>query len=194
MVTLYYKFNDFVFHFRVMVHFLLTALLIVSIFVPLRAYANDVDIDVLPRSAQGKISISQLSDIQLVSETASIPLTINNELAKDVVLKLDVISDDTNRLEIWSDEPVTIKAHSEQIVSVPVRAKANGNASVTAHLYSQNLDFGTIAFTVHITRAIGTAMTVFFFALLGSLTILGTWRTIRLHRRKAQAEGTRAVG
>jgi hypothetical protein len=137
----------------------------------------------LPSCTKNKISINKLDTVQLISETGSIPLTITNDLDRDVVLKLDATSEDSNRLEVWGLDQVFVRANSEQKVVLPIHARANGIVTITTHLKSRNLDFGKMSFGVHITRAVGDVLSAVFYTLIALLLLLGIFRTIRIHRR-----------
>jgi hypothetical protein len=137
----------------------------------------------LPSSASGKIHISQLGTVQLISETGSIPLTITNDLDKDVVLRLEATSSDSNRLEVWALDAVYVGAKQDVKVALPIHAKANGVVNITTHLKAKNIDFGVMSFEVHITRAIGDVVSAFFVIVIALLLILGVLRTIRAHKR-----------
>lgn len=153
------------------------------------AFADDVDMyDEYPEVMAENCTISahKIEDINLIAETAEIPITISNTCKNMIKVKLSMVSLNSSVLDVQEDVYSQIPDNSSVQVNIPVIAKANGDLKFTIAivadqtlLENQEMDTSQWTITIHSSRDIGNAITVFFYLLVGFLILGGIYRTVK---------------
>ncbi|EGX60735.1 hypothetical protein SZN_06419 [Streptomyces zinciresistens K42] len=115
----------------------------------------------------GQVTLIDKSETKLSGRSATIPVTVQNNLVQGVDhLVLRLTSTSPRRLEIggevFSEQPVTVSGGHSQTVKFPTSAQANGKATVIAQLYTQDGQaYGApVRFDVKVTEITATVMLV----------------------------------
>ncbi|MFJ4712896.1 DUF6049 family protein [Streptomyces sp. NPDC088785] len=139
-----------------------------------------------------QVSLIDKSEVKLSGRSATIPVSVQNNLWQDVDhLKLRLTSDNGTRLKIgdgaWQDQEVTITSGHSQSVKFTTTAKATGPVWVYAQLLTEdNQPYGKqIAFQVDVTEVTPTVMLVIAGGVL--LLVLAGFR-MYTQRKRASAE------
>ncbi|GAA2467231.1 DUF6049 family protein [Streptomyces macrosporus] len=87
----------------------------------------------------GGVRLIEKSDMKLSGRSATIPVTVQNNLFQSVEgLELRLTSGRRLGLDVGGPQPVTVKGGHSQSVKVPTTAKANGRTWVEAQLYTED--------------------------------------------------------
>ncbi|MGP8300499.1 DUF6049 family protein [Streptomyces inhibens] len=134
-----------------------------------------------------KVRLIQKSDATLSGRSATIPVTVQNNLfqgVKDITLKLT--SSQPNRLDPGKSQQITVDGGHSQSFKFNTTANANGRAWVTAQLYTADgKPYGEpMTFQVNVTEITATVMLVIAGGVL--LLVLAGVR-IYLQRKRAAA-------
>jgi hypothetical protein len=126
------------------------------------------------------LSIGPVGDVNVISSTSDIRLTVVNDLSVPVEVALDV-EPAKACLEAEDVPSVKVEPKSEQIVPVTLHARANCDVVVVASLTSSD---GTpvserVAFTARVAPTIESVGTIVVGVLLAVGLVLGIVRTIR---------------
>ncbi|WP_420034540.1 DUF6049 family protein [Streptomyces sp. cg28] len=139
-----------------------------------------------------QVSLIDKSEVKLSGRSATIPVSVQNNLWQDVDhLKLRLTSDNGTRLKIgdgaFQDQEVTITSGHSQSVKFTTTAKATGPVWVYAQLLTEdNQPYGKqIAFQVDVTEVTPTVMLVIAGGVL--LLVLAGFR-MYTHRKRAAVE------
>ncbi|MEV8430746.1 DUF6049 family protein [Streptomyces chartreusis] len=118
-------------------------------------------------SLAGQVTLIEKSEIKLSGRSATIPVTVQNNLVQGVEhLVLRLTSTSPRRLEIGGDayyeQSVSVSGGHSQTVKFPTSAQANGQASVIAQLYTEDGQaYGQpVRFDVKVTEFTATVMLV----------------------------------
>ncbi|WP_407287190.1 DUF6049 family protein [Streptomyces sp. BP-8] len=135
-----------------------------------------------------KVHLIQKSDATLSGRSATIPVTVQNNLVqgvKDMTLKLT--SSQPNRLDAGKPQQITVDGGHSQSFKFNTTANANGRAWVTAQLYTSDGKpyGGPMTFQVNVTEITATVMLVIAGGVL--LLVLAGVR-IYLQRKRAAAQ------
>ncbi|UKY51450.1 DUF6049 family protein [Streptomyces inhibens] len=135
-----------------------------------------------------KVRLIQKSDATLSGRSATIPVTVQNNLfqgVKDMTLKLT--SSQPNRLDPGKSQQITVDGGHSQSFKFNTTANANGRAWVTAQLYTADgKPYGErMTFQVNVTEITATVMLVIAGGVL--LLVLAGVR-IYLQRKRAAAQ------
>ncbi|MFG2284718.1 DUF6049 family protein [Streptomyces sp. NPDC048595] len=135
-----------------------------------------------------KVHLIQKSDATLSGRSATIPVTVQNNLVqgvKDMTLKLT--SSQPNRLDAGKPQQITVDGGHSQSFKFNTTANANGRAWVTAQLYTSDGKpyGGRMTFQVNVTEITATVMLVIAGGVL--LLVLAGVR-IYLQRKRAAAQ------
>ena len=128
------------------------------------------------------------STINLISSEAQLPVRITSSLDQDVTVQVYLVSDN-KRLQVPRTTTVTVPAHQQAKVTVPIQAVGSGDVGLTVQvLAADGTTVGTPT-TVHMRvradwESRGTGIIV---GLLVSIVVIGTVRTVRRGRRTAVA-------
>ncbi|WP_315584548.1 DUF6049 family protein [Actinomyces viscosus] len=128
------------------------------------------------------------STINLISSEAQLPVRITSSLDQDVTVQVYLVSDN-KRLRVPSTTTVTVPAHQQAKVTVPIQAVGSGDVNLTVQvLAADGTTVGTPT-TVHMRvradwESRGTGVIV---GVLVSIVVIGTVRTVRRGRRTAVA-------
>ena len=126
------------------------------------------------------------STINLISSEAQLPVRITSSLAQDVTVQVYLTSDN-KRLQVPRTTTVTVPAHQQAKVTVPIQAVGSGDVGLTVQvLAADGTTVGTPT-TVHMRvradwESRGTGVIV---GVLVSIVVIGTVRTVRRGRRTA---------
>ncbi|MET7450462.1 DUF6049 family protein [Streptomyces sp. NPDC005574] len=138
----------------------------------------------------GQVRLIDKSDTKLSGRSATIPVTVQNNLVQGVGhLRLRLTST-SPRLEIggesFDEQPVTVSGGHSQTVKFTTTAKANGQAAVVAQLYTEDgQKYGEpVTFDVKVTEFTATVMLVIGGGFL--LLVLAGFR-MYTHRKRAAA-------
>lgn len=136
------------------------------------------------QDALGKVSLPHGSDLNLISTSGSVPITVTNDLAVDVTVTV-VLETRSPNLRPGGPAEVTLAPNTSETVLIPVRAVSSANVAAFVHLTDaggHRLTPDTIVrvrvradWGATFTRIVGGA------ALL--LLVGGIWRTARRGRR-----------
>ena len=126
------------------------------------------------------------STINLISSEAQLPVRITSSLDQDVTVQVYLVSDN-KRLQVPRTTTVIVPAHHQATVTVPIQAVGSGDVGLTVQvLAADGTTVGTPT-TVHMRvradwESRGTGVIV---AVLVSIVVIGTVRTVRRGRRTA---------
>jgi hypothetical protein len=130
--------------------------------------------------------------VQLVSEVAQIPVTINNPLTYDVSVRVEAFSDDPQFI-VYSPGIVTIERFSELKLPLDVKAKANGRFILTVQMSALNYEYPPMQFEVNSRRNIGEGITYAVYVAIVLLIVLGIYRTTKKHLKTRQKKRAQAL-
>ena len=126
------------------------------------------------------------STINLISSEAQLPVRITSSLDQNVTVQVYLVSDN-KRLQVPRTTTVTVPAHQQAKVTVPIQAVGSGDVGLTVQvLATDGTTVGTPT-TVHMRvradwESRGTGIIV---GILVSIVVIGTVRTVRRGRRTA---------
>jgi len=126
------------------------------------------------------------STINLINSEAQLPVRITSSLAQDVTVQVYLTSDN-KRLQVPRTTTVTVPAHQQAKVTVPIQAVGSGDVGLTVQvLAADGTTVGTPTTVNMRVRADwesrGTGVIV---GVLVSIVVIGTVRTVRRGRRTA---------
>ena len=126
------------------------------------------------------------STINLISSEAQLPVRITSSLAQDVTVQV-YLNSDNKRLQVPRTTTVTVPAHQQAKVTVPIQAVGSGDVGLTVQvLAADGTTVGTPTTVNMRVRADwesrGTGVIV---GVLVSIVVIGTVRTVRRGRRTA---------
>ncbi|MEU8826127.1 DUF6049 family protein [Streptomyces sp. NPDC048636] len=135
-----------------------------------------------------KVRLVPKSDMTLSGRSATIPVTVQNNLVQGVELRLVLRSQQGNRLEISDSQVVTVEGGHSQSVKFGTTANANGPVRVVAQLYTPDGQrYGKeVEFKVNVTEITSTVILVIAGGVL--LLVLAGIR-IYVQRKRSAAEG-----
>ena len=128
------------------------------------------------------------STINLISSEAQLPVRITSSLDQNVTVQVYLVSDN-KRLQVPRTTTVTVPAHHQATVTVPIQAVGSGDVGLRVQvLAADGTTVGTPT-TVHMRvradwEGRGTGIVV---GVLVSIVVIGTVRTVRRGRRTAVA-------
>ena len=135
------------------------------------------------------LRIANSSDLNLLTESGDIPVTLLNALDHPVTVTVDLRSFSSN-LQVLESPTVTIPASSDQTVLIPVEAVSTANVFMTAVL--RNADSEPVSdiqpFSIRVRADWGNTATVVFTVVLVLLLVAGLIRTIRRGRKDTREE------
>lgn len=133
-----------------------------------------------------KVRLIKKTNMTLSGRSATIPVTVQNNLLQPVELRLVLRSQQGNRLAVSDPQVVTVQGGHSQSVKFGTTANANGRAWVTAQLYTaDNQTYGPkMTFKVNVTEITSTVILVIAGGVL--LLVLAGIR-IYLQRKRAAA-------
>ena len=134
-------------------------------------------------AALGAITLSPSGNVSVLSETASMPVTVSNGLPYPISVR---ISSRTDSIEIITARmtPITAPARGEAQTSISIRVTTSGTAVAREQLVDRDGEpFGamqqtSITSSLQISDKSGLAIIIFAVA----LGLLGLWR--QFHRKK----------
>ncbi|MFI0987829.1 DUF6049 family protein [Streptomyces exfoliatus] len=127
-------------------------------------YRGDV-LDYLQNLTEG-VQLVDKSDLVLSGRSATIPVTVQNQLLQDVHLVLRLTSGNKNRLQLNGDGiaelPVKVNGGHSQSVKFEASANVNGQVPMTAQLYTEDgTPYGQpMTFNVKVSEITATVMLV----------------------------------
>ncbi|MFR9797522.1 DUF6049 family protein [Streptomyces sp. MS06] len=138
----------------------------------------------------GQVRLIDKSDTKLSGRSATIPVTVQNNLVQGVDhLVLRLTSTNPTRLKIdgnrFAEQPVTVSGGHSQTVKFSTSANVNGQTTVVAQLYTQNGEtYGDpVTFDVQVTEITATVMLVIGGGVL--LLVLAGFRMYTQRKRAA---------
>ncbi|MFC9057503.1 DUF6049 family protein [Streptomyces sp. NPDC057074] len=138
----------------------------------------------------GRVRLIDKSETKLSGRSATIPVTVQNNLVQDVgPLVLRLTSTNPTRLEIdgdrYEEQPISVSGGHSQSVKFPTSANANGRATVIAQLYTMDgRKYGEpVTFDVKVTEITATVMLVIGGGVL--LLVLAGFRMYTQRKRAA---------
>ncbi|MEU3662577.1 DUF6049 family protein [Streptomyces sp. NPDC032940] len=138
----------------------------------------------------GRVRLIDKSETKLSGRSATIPVTVQNNLVQDVgPLVLRLTSTNPTRLEIdgaaYQEQPVSVSGGHSQSVKFTTSANANGRATVIAQLYTlDGRRYGeAVTFDVKVTEITATVMLVIGGGVL--LLVLAGFRMYTQRKRAA---------
>lgn len=138
----------------------------------------------------GQVRLIEKSETKLSGRSATIPVTVQNNLVQGVEhLVLRLSSTNPTRLKIdgkaYQEQPVTVSGGHSQSVKFTTSANANGRATVIAQLYTQDgQKYGQpVTFDVKVTEITATVMLVIGGGVL--LLVLAGFRMYTQRKRAA---------
>lgn len=139
-----------------------------------------------------KVHLIQKSGATLSGRSATIPVTVQNNLVqgvKDMTLKLT--SSQPNRLDVGKAQQITVDGGHSQSFKFATTANANGRAWVTAQLYTADgKPYGDrMTFQVNVTEITATVMLV----IAGGVLLL-VLAGVRIYLQRKRAAAQRAEG
>ncbi|MCL8011118.1 DUF6049 family protein [Streptomyces sp. AS02] len=147
-------------------------------------------------SLAGQVTLIEKSDTKLSGRSATIPVTVQNNLVQGVEhLVLRLTSENPRRLEINGDryyeQPVEVSGGHSQTVKFTTSAQANGQAAVVAQLFTEDgQPYGApVTFDVKVTEFTATVMLVIGGGFL--LLVLAGFRMYTQRKRAAAREAER---
>ncbi|MFH8241748.1 DUF6049 family protein [Streptomyces sp. G6] len=138
----------------------------------------------------GRVRLIDKSETKLSGRSATIPVTVQNNLVQDVgPLVLRLTSTNPTRLEIdgadYEEQPISVSGGHSQSVKFTTSANANGRATVVAQLYTMDgRAYGApVTFDVKVTEITATVMLVIGGGVL--LLVLAGFRMYTQRKRAA---------
>ncbi|MFC7881710.1 DUF6049 family protein [Streptomyces sp. NPDC057376] len=138
----------------------------------------------------GRVRLIDKSETKLSGRSATIPVTVQNNLVQDVgPLVLRLTSTNPTRLEIdgadYEEQPISVSGGHSQSVKFTTSANANGRATVVAQLYTMDgRAYGDpVTFDVKVTEITATVMLVIGGGVL--LLVLAGFRMYTQRKRAA---------
>lgn len=138
----------------------------------------------------GQVKLIDKSDTKLSGRSATIPVTVQNNLVQGVDhLVLRLTSTNPTRLKIggnvYSEQPIAVSGGHSQTVKFGTTANVNGQTTVIAQLYTQDgQEYGTaVTFDVKVTEITATVMLVIGGGVL--LLVLAGFRMYTQRKRAA---------
>ncbi|MFI9375740.1 DUF6049 family protein [Streptomyces parvulus] len=138
----------------------------------------------------GRVRLIDKSETKLSGRSATIPVTVQNNLVQDVgPLVLRLTSTNPTRLEIdgagYEEQPIQVSGGHSQSVKFTTSANANGRATVIAQLYTMDgRKYGApVTFDVKVTEITATVMLVIGGGVL--LLVLAGFRMYTQRKRAA---------
>ncbi|MEU3338435.1 DUF6049 family protein [Streptomyces sp. NPDC006668] len=160
---------------------------------PYAAQSFRTDVDTYLTGLTGQVKLIDKSDTKLSGRSATIPVTVQNNLVQGVQhLVLRLTSNSPTRLKIGDDaydeQPIAVSGGHSQTVKFTTTAKANGQATVTAQLYTEDGQKygGPVSFEVKVTEFTATVMLVIGGGFL--LLVLAGFRMYTQRKRAAARE------
>ncbi|MET8819913.1 DUF6049 family protein [Streptomyces rochei] len=145
----------------------------------------------------GRVRLIDKSETKLSGRSATIPVTVQNNLVQDVgPLVLRLTSTNPTRLEIdgadYEEQPISVSGGHSQSVKFTTSANANGRATVIAQLYTADgRKYGDpVTFDVKVTEITATVMLVIGGGVL--LLVLAGFRMYTQRKRAAAREAEKA--
>lgn len=142
----------------------------------------------------GRVRLIDKSETKLSGRSATIPVTVQNNLVQDVgPLVLRLTSTNPTRLEIggagYEEQPISVSGGHSQSVKFTTSANANGRATVIAQLYTMDgRKYGEpVTFDVKVTEITATVMLVIGGGVL--LLVLAGFRMYTQRKRAAARTG-----
>ncbi|MDT0609705.1 DUF6049 family protein [Streptomyces lancefieldiae] len=142
----------------------------------------------------GRVGLIDKSETKLSGRSATIPVTVQNNLVQDVgPLVLRLTSTNPTRLEIggaaYQEQPVSVSGGHSQSVKFTTSANANGRATVIAQLYTMDgRKYGDpVTFDVKVTEITATVMLV-----IGGGVLLLVLAGFRMYTQRKRAAGREA--
>lgn len=131
-----------------------------------------------------KLTVLPSSTINVISDSADLPVRLHSELGVDVSVTVHLDPSNT-RLQADGDVRVTVPAGGEVAVTVPTRAVGSGDVEVAVRLLADDgTQVGTLTSLRTRVRAdwesVGTRVVA---GLLALMLAAGIWRTVRRGRR-----------
>ncbi|MFJ7238020.1 DUF6049 family protein [Streptomyces olivaceus] len=146
----------------------------------------------------GRVRLIDKSETKLSGRSATIPVTVQNNLVQDVgPLVLRLTSTSPTRLEIggadYEEQPISVSGGHSQSVKFTTSANANGRATVIAQLYTQDgRKYGEpVTFDVKVTEITATVMLVIGGGVL--LLVLAGFRMYTQRKRAAARDATKSA-
>ncbi|MXM65639.1 hypothetical protein GR925_19820 [Streptomyces sp. HUCO-GS316] len=139
-----------------------------------------------------QVKLIDKSDTKLSGRSATIPVTVQNNLVQGVEHLVLRLTSTSPRLQIGGDaydeQPVTVSGGHSQTVKFTTTAKANGQATVIAQLYTEDgQKYGdAVTFDVKVTEFTATVMLVIGGGFL--LLVLAGFRMYTQRKRAAARE------
>ncbi|MFH8444881.1 DUF6049 family protein [Streptomyces sp. NPDC018026] len=145
----------------------------------------------------GRVRLIDKSETKLSGRSATIPVTVQNNLVQDVgPLVLRLTSANPTRLEIdgarYEEQPISVSGGHSQSVKFTTSANANGRATVIAQLYTTDgRPYGKpVTFDVKVTEITATVMLVIGGGVL--LLVLAGFRMYTQRKRAAARAAEKA--
>ncbi|MEU7241111.1 DUF6049 family protein [Streptomyces sparsogenes] len=141
-----------------------------------------------------KVRLVKKTDVTLSGRSATIPVTVQNNLLQPVELRLVLRSQQGNRLAVSDPQVVTVQGGHTQSVKFGTTANANGRAWVTAQLYTvDDQAYGPeMSFKVNVTEITSTVILVIAGGVL--LLVLAGIRIYLQRKRSAARSGEDGAG
>ncbi|MBZ6171406.1 hypothetical protein KVH24_05020 [Streptomyces olivaceus] len=146
----------------------------------------------------GRVRLIDKSETKLSGRSATIPVTVQNNLVQDVgPLVLRLTSTSPTRLEIggadYEEQPISVSGGHSQSVKFTTSANANGRATVIAQLYTQDgRKYGEpVTFDVKVTEITATVMLVIGGGVL--LLVLAGFRMYTQRKRAAARDAEKSA-
>ncbi|MGY0060031.1 DUF6049 family protein [Streptomyces sp. LZ34] len=141
-----------------------------------------------------KVRLIKKTDMTLSGRSATIPVTVQNNLLQPVEVRLVLRSQQGNRLAVSDSQVVTVQGGHSQSVKFGTTANANGRAWVTAQLYTvDNQAYGPeMSFKVNVTEITSTVILVIAGGVL--LLVLAGIRIYLQRKRSAARSDEDAAG
>ncbi|MFJ8189845.1 DUF6049 family protein [Streptomyces sp. NPDC096094] len=145
----------------------------------------------------GRVKLIDKSETKLSGRSATIPVTVQNNLVQDVgPLVLRLTSTNPTRLEIdgadYEEQPISVSGGHSQSVKFTTSANANGRATVIAQLYTMDgRRYGEpVTFDVKVTEITATVMLVIGGGVL--LLVLAGFRMYTQRKRAAARDAEKS--
>lgn len=145
----------------------------------------------------GRVRLIDKSETKLSGRSATIPVTVQNNLVQDVgPLVLRLTSTNPTRLEIdgaaYEEQPISVSGGHSQSVKFTTSANANGRATVIAQLYTMDgRKYGEpVTFDVKVTEITATVMLVIGGGVL--LLVLAGFRMYTQRKRAAARDAEKS--
>jgi hypothetical protein len=160
------------------------ALVLISALISITASSPSLAQTILSEGETNSVSIVRGSTINLVARESSVPVVVNNTLAGEVRVVVNLRSNSPKLNVLESSLEVVVPAGTSVNAQFPVKAIGSGNVVLVAWLTGLNgEEIGKrVPLKMTVNPDIETTAIVLFLSFVGVLIVIGVYRTLKRRR------------